>query len=221
MSGHLEQPQPGCCSPETKATSSAPSLPICPLWTSKESSLLLSATERLKCVLQSKAVPDLFFLKNLLCFHCWRKPEPCVWPQTGFPRADVLRAPTHTAPKGRALGGSKQLGLHQLFSHRSMKSHWTEMSFHPQQWRPCSGLWPTPSSQTRGEPGIYDKRLLPSLCFSLWHHTAWAMFQIVLKQVPASIFTGTSQPCEFWCPLHMVWIVLPRQSGELSKRGIW
>lgn len=39
---------------------------------------LASATERLKGFLQGKAVPDLFFLKNLLCFHCWRKPEPCV-----------------------------------------------------------------------------------------------------------------------------------------------
>lgn len=63
------------------------------------------------------------FLKKNLRFHCWRKLEPSVWPQTGFPRADVLRASTHAAPKGRALGGSGRLGLHQLFSHRSMNTH--------------------------------------------------------------------------------------------------
>lgn len=145
MSGHLAQPQPGCCSPGTKATSSAPILPICPLWTSKESSLLLLQVTDKNVSYKAKQSLTFFFLKNLLCFHCWRKPEPCVWPQTGFPPADGLRASTHTAPKGRALGGSKQLGLHQLFSHRSMNSHWTEMSFHPQQTRPCSGLWPIPS----------------------------------------------------------------------------
>lgn len=87
---------------------------------------------------------------------------------------------------------------------------------------------PSPPNWTRGEPRIYDKSLLSPLCFSLWHHTAWAiwLFQLVLKQVPSSIFTGMSQPCEFWCLLHMVWIVLHRQYEELSTQspapgGIW
>lgn len=125
-----------------------PQPPVCP-W-NQQGLNLASSTGRLKCFLQSKAVPDLFFLKNLLCFHCWRKPEPCVWPQTGFPRADVLRASTHTAPRGRALGGSRQPGLHQLLSHRSMNSRWTELSFHAQQPRPCSGPWPIRLEENSG-----------------------------------------------------------------------
>lgn len=143
--GHLAQPQPGCCSPETKATSSASSLSLEP---ARTWSCFFNRETKMFPTKQSSPWP--FFLKNLLCFHCWRKPEPCVWPQTGFPRADVLRASTHTAPRGRALGGSRQPGLHQLLSHRSMNSRWTELSFHAQQPRPCSGPWPIRLEENSG-----------------------------------------------------------------------
>lgn len=79
-------------------------------------------TETFPCKPKQPLTFFFFFKKKNLCFHCWRKLEPSAWPQTGFPQADVLGASTHAAPKGRALGGSRRLALHQLFSHRSMNT---------------------------------------------------------------------------------------------------
>lgn len=102
MSGHLEQPQPGCCSPETKATSSAPSLPICPLWTSKESSLLLLQLRDWNVSCKAKQSLTFFFK------------EPLVFPLLAEARALCLatnRLPTSRCAQSIHPHSSKRKGL--------------------------------------------------------------------------------------------------------------
>lgn len=144
-----------------------PQPPVCPR--SQQGLDLASSTGRLKCFLQSKAVPDLFFFK-----------EPLVFPLLEEARALCLatnRLPTSRCAQSIHPHSSKRKGLGREQAAWSPPTPFTQLNEQPLNRTvfSCAAveamLWPV-THQTRGELRIYDKRLLSPLCFSLWHHTA-------------------------------------------------
>lgn len=95
----------------------------------------------------SQSSPWPLFLKKKLVFPLLEEAGPLCLATNRLPTSRCAQSIHPHTPKGRAFGESRRLALHQLFSHRSVNSRWTEMSFHPQQWGPCSGPWPIPSIQ--------------------------------------------------------------------------
>lgn len=165
--GHLAQPQPGCCSPETKATSSASSLP-------SESARTWSCffNRETKMFPTKQSSPWPFFFK-----------EPLVFPLLEEARALCLatnRLPTSRCAQSIHPHSSKRKGLGREQAAWSPPTPFTQINEQPLNRTvfSCAAveavLWPV-THQTQGELRIYDKRLLSPLCFSLWHHTAWAM----------------------------------------------
>lgn len=95
----------------------------------------------------SQSSPWPLFLKKKLVFPLLEEAGALCLATNRLPTSRCAQSIHPHTPKGRAFGESRRLALHQLFSHRSVNSRWTEMSFHPQQWGPCSGPWPIPSIQ--------------------------------------------------------------------------
>lgn len=146
LTATLQRPQPPPLFPPSP-TSKSPSLG------------LASLIRRQKHSLQAKAASVVsFFLKKIVRFHCWRKPEPSVWPQSGFPRADVLGASTHAALQGQALEEQSAWSPPTL-PHRPMKAPGREIPFHWQWSRLCSGPGPTPVIEVK--PWFMLKKQLP------------------------------------------------------------